>query len=79
MNVSLSPNETLGRMLHNFTCTAYEMAEFNFANLLANNMVSIKNQKIPTLRIGQIIPSKIYINPNTGDVYSKDTIKSKLK
>ena len=79
MNVSLSPNETLGRMLHNFTCTAYEMAEFNFANLLENNMINIANQKIPTLRIGQIIPSKIYINPNTGDVYSKNTIKSKLK
>lgn len=33
MNVSLSPNDTLGRMLHTFSATAYEIAEFNFDNL----------------------------------------------
>lgn len=33
MNVSLSPNQQLGRMLHNFSATAYEIAEFNAANL----------------------------------------------
>jgi hypothetical protein len=33
MNVSMSPNDTVGRMLHTFTCTAYEIAEFNFDNL----------------------------------------------
>lgn len=33
MNVSLSPNDTLSRMLHTFTCTAYEIAEYNFTNL----------------------------------------------
>lgn len=29
MNVSLSPNTTLGRMLHTFTATAYEVADIN--------------------------------------------------
>ena len=29
MNVSLSPNDTLGRMLHTFSCTAYEMKDYN--------------------------------------------------
>lgn len=33
MNVSLSPNDTLGRMLHTFNCTAYEIAEYNYTNL----------------------------------------------
>lgn len=33
MNTSLSPNDTLGRMLHTFTCTAYEIADFTMANL----------------------------------------------
>lgn len=33
-NVSLSPEETLGRMLHSFSCTAYEVAEYNGANLI---------------------------------------------
>jgi hypothetical protein len=30
MNVSLTPNDTLGRMLHTFNGTAYEIAEYNF-------------------------------------------------
>jgi hypothetical protein len=33
MNVSLSPNDTLGRMLHTFSCTAYEIADYTFENL----------------------------------------------
>jgi hypothetical protein len=37
MNTSLSPNDTLGRMLHTFTSTAYEMAEYNFSNLVKFN------------------------------------------
>jgi hypothetical protein len=30
MNISLSPNDTLGRMLHSFNGNAYEVAEYNF-------------------------------------------------
>jgi hypothetical protein len=33
MNVSLSPNDTVGRMLHTFTCTAYEIADYTTDNL----------------------------------------------
>lgn len=33
MNISLSPNDTLGRMLHTFTATAYEIADFSWSNL----------------------------------------------
>ena len=33
MNVSLSPNDTLGRMLHTFNSTAYEVFEMNEENL----------------------------------------------
>jgi hypothetical protein len=32
MNISLTPNDTLGRMLHSFSATAYEMAECNYTN-----------------------------------------------
>ena len=32
-NVSLSPNDTLGRMLHTFSATATECAEYNEENL----------------------------------------------
>jgi len=33
MNVSLSPEDRLGRMLHNFTAQAYEVEELTFENL----------------------------------------------
>ncbi len=33
MNVSLSPNATLGRMLHTFSSTAYEIADMSFESL----------------------------------------------
>ena len=33
MNISLSPEDKLDRMLHTFSCTAYEAKEFNFENL----------------------------------------------
>ena len=33
MNVSLSPQDGLSRMLHTFSCIAYEIAEFNITNL----------------------------------------------
>lgn len=39
MNVSLSPMDQLGRMLHTFTATAYEIAEFNADNLAYYNLI----------------------------------------
>lgn len=39
MNVSLTPNDTLGRMLHTFNCTAYEVAEYNMENLEKYNLM----------------------------------------
>jgi hypothetical protein len=30
MNTSLAPNDTLGRMLHTFSTTAYEVADFTY-------------------------------------------------
>ena len=39
MNTSLSPNDTLGRMLHTFSSTAYEMADYTFENLRKYKMV----------------------------------------
>lgn len=38
MNVSLSPNDTLGRMLHTFSATAYEVAEYTPENLRDYNV-----------------------------------------
>ena len=41
-NVSLSPQATLGRMLHTFNCTAYEIDELNMVNLRKYNLIKTK-------------------------------------
>ena len=38
MNISLSPNDTIGRMLHTFNSTAYEIMECTLANIQNNNL-----------------------------------------
>ena len=46
MNASMAPNDTLGRMLHTFTCTAYEIADFTYSNLSFYGFIKLKeNQK----------------------------------
>lgn len=39
-NVSLSPEDALSRMIHNFTCTATEICEFNTDNLVKENFLN---------------------------------------
>lgn len=39
MNTSLSPADSLGRMLHTFNCTAYEVADYTFDNLRKYGML----------------------------------------
>ena len=59
MNVSLTPNDTLGRMLHTFQCTAYEIAEWNFKNLVNANLIELPENSTTNLKIGQIAPSEM--------------------
>lgn len=46
MNVSLSPNDTVGRMLHTFTGTAYEMANFTYDNLNNYGFIYLDNPEV---------------------------------
>lgn len=39
MNSSLTPNTTLGRMIHTFKSTAYEICDFNLENLKSYNII----------------------------------------
>ena len=39
LNVQLTPQDPLGRMLHQFTCTAYEVDELNYSNLISFGIV----------------------------------------
>lgn len=41
LNVALSAEKRVGRMLYNFTCSAYEIAECNMENLLSYGLVNI--------------------------------------
>lgn len=56
MNVSLTPNDTLGRMLHTFQCTAYEIAEWSFKNLVNSHLIELPENSTTNLKIGQITP-----------------------
>ena len=42
MNVSLSPNDQLGRMLHTFSATAYEVADMTYDSLVRYNIIGIE-------------------------------------
>lgn len=57
MNVSLSPVDSLGRMLHSFQCTAYEIAECTFANLERYGFIKGKtpaNKDIKIVELKQV-------------------------
>jgi hypothetical protein len=42
MNTSLTPVKELGRMLHSFSTTAYEIAECNYDNLVRFGFIKTK-------------------------------------
>lgn len=50
MNVSMTPNDTVGRMLHTFNATAYEIAEYNYENLNEFDFIHLKDPEVPQLR-----------------------------
>lgn len=59
MNINLSPNDSLGRMLHTFNCNAYEIAEYTYENLNLNNFIyytKLADEKIrwETIEFSQI-------------------------
>ena len=65
MNTSLSPNDTLGRLLHTFTSTGYETDSADIANLIDKNLVNI-----PALQ--DTPPSKIVKTIQFSDIQDWD-------
>ena len=43
MNVSLTPIDSVSRMLHNFSCQATEIADFNFENLAKYKLINVED------------------------------------
>ena len=52
MNTSLSPNDTLGRMVHSFSCTGYECAAADIESLQASGLVQQPVIKEPEITDG---------------------------
>lgn len=65
MNVSLTPTDALGRMLHTFSSTAYEVSENNYENLEKYNFIKVNNTTEPQLRWLSVDLSKNKIKNNT--------------
>ena len=64
MNSSLSPNDTLGRMLHNFSCTAYEIADCNFNNLQKYNFINAYETDYQELKFKMLNLKETYYEKN---------------
>ena len=52
MNTSLSPSDTLGRMIHSFSCTGYECAAADIESLQASGLVRQPEIKEPEITDG---------------------------
>lgn len=61
MNVSLSPNDQLGRMLYSFNATAYEVDDYNFETLNKHGFISTNDPYIKQIRVHTVIV-KDFIN-----------------
>ena len=64
MNVSLSPNDTLGRMLHTFNASACEIAEYTYKNLSELGLISIGDPTMKQLRWETVELDKTGIGSN---------------
>ena len=71
MNNSLSPTDTVGRMLHTFQCNAYEIADCNYKNLKFYSFIrsdenSAEDRKVTqwaTIETIKLLPVTIPANP----------------
>lgn len=62
MNVSMSPTDSLGRMLHTFTCTAYEIAAFSYENLATYGLLQVNDSTPYVMRWKTIELENYYSN-----------------
>ena len=79
MNVNLSPTDGLGRMLHTFNATGYEIAQFNTKNLYNNNAILIQspivdNTNVEADQYTNIINASEYVIFTVDNVFNATTI-----
>ena len=51
MNISLSPMDQLGRLIHNFNCNAYEIDEYNYKNLTDYGFIKSEETKLEDIKV----------------------------
>lgn len=71
LNVSLTPNDQLGRMLHTFQSTAYEIADCTYENLSKYGIISIRNEKMTQLKYSSLPLSTSLRRYKSNDLYSE--------
>ena len=74
MNTTLTPNDTVGRMLHTFNCTAYEIDDYNYSKLgdygfvggekLSNNTSKLRFRTVMLADLVAIGDDSIYLKDN---------------
>lgn len=81
LNVSLAPQETLGRMLHTFTCTADEVADYSVSALVDYNILAAneKSSYKETISLSLLKESLVTQGKNETEIETmiKDTDFSK--
>ena len=81
MNISLTPEDKIGRMLHNFSCTAYEVEELTYNNLVSLGFLDPSDDEKTGWQMETIkFRDKVHtLRSNTGSVKLNDhTIQSYL-
>lgn len=63
MNTSLTPTDTVNRMLHTFNCNAYEIADFNYNNCKQYGFIKVNNLEDK---------SRVYKTVNLADYDTRD-------
>lgn len=86
MNVTMSPTDTLGRMLHTFSCSAYEIDNYSYENLHKHGLISVINNVKYQMRWATIelsSPNALVNNEihyytgqiNIGNGYGEETVR----
>lgn len=55
MGASMSPEGGLSRLLHNVSCSAYEIADYTFNNLLSHNLVQMPSQNDSVVQYNSLV------------------------
>lgn len=72
INATLTPNDTVSRMLHTFNCQAYEIADFTLENLIKYEIINIEEKVYKEMKIGMQYLSQI-LNSKNNYEYSFNT------